>query len=270
MAKEVNNCLVALMNSKTDFAIAKTYYWYRIPVKSAPVIVRENKVKYISFYHTKIFEREQFSIRWYGEVKRISIVKGKELFPDLKNDPKRKDEYYKIEFKPLKRLPNIIISQRRRGRIIFIPTTEEKLFTSKEINYLFNDSPLEEKLWNEFIKKKITAERQYFIENKKKKNFILDFALFCKARNIDVECDGDTYHTLKEDVQKDKRRNNFLESRGWSVLRFTKNDIDDDLQGTIGVVNDTINKYGGIEDLKQSGNFTYVTEEGQSQMRLFS
>ena len=79
MSKEKNNSLVALMNSKSDFEIAKTQNWYRIPVASAPPIVKERKLKYISFYHTKQFEQEKYSIRWYGEVNNISVQKRKQI-----------------------------------------------------------------------------------------------------------------------------------------------------------------------------------------------
>jgi hypothetical protein len=48
-----SNLLVALMNNKVDFEIAQTQNWYRIPVDKAPQIVREEKVRYLSFYHTK-------------------------------------------------------------------------------------------------------------------------------------------------------------------------------------------------------------------------
>ena len=93
-----NNCLVALMNNKTDFEIANTDHWYRIPIKSAPEIVRRTKVKYIAFYHTNAFEIEKYTIRFFAEVKKILIVKRKELFTDAPNDTKRDNEYYKIEF----------------------------------------------------------------------------------------------------------------------------------------------------------------------------
>ncbi len=262
-----NNCLVALMNNKTDFEIANTDHWYRIPIKSAPEIVKRTKVKYITFYHTTAFEIEKYTIRFFAEVKKISIVKRKELFTDVPNDPKRDNEYYKIEFGDLKPLSNVIISQRHR-RILFISTTEEKLFNSSEINFLFNDSPLEEQLWLEFVKRKITAERQYLITYKKDENFFLDFAVFCKIRNINIECDGDTFHTEKEHVHKDKKRSNALESKGWSVLRFTRYDIDNDLKNSVSLVNDTITKYGGLEDVNNPGTFIYL-DDGTQQMKLF-
>jgi len=73
---------VALMNSRKDFEIAQTQNWYRIPVKSAPGIVKTGMIHTIAFYHTKAFDEDKFSIRYYAPVKNVSVVKRKELLPD--------------------------------------------------------------------------------------------------------------------------------------------------------------------------------------------
>ena len=39
-----NDTLVAVMNSVVDFEIAQNHHWYRIPVDSAPPIVRNNEI----------------------------------------------------------------------------------------------------------------------------------------------------------------------------------------------------------------------------------
>ncbi|MBM3713375.1 MAG: hypothetical protein FJW56_08080 [Actinobacteria bacterium] len=92
--------LVALMNNKYDFQIAKEQNWYRIPcsTKMVPESVVNNTLKYIAFYHTKIFNEDAYCVRWYGEVKNISIAPRKVLLPEIQNDLKANDEYYKIEF----------------------------------------------------------------------------------------------------------------------------------------------------------------------------
>jgi very-short-patch-repair endonuclease len=271
MAKAIvenrNNVLVALMNSKTDFEIAWTKHWYRIPVGPAPPIIKNNEIEYIAFYHTKEFEKEKYSVSWFAKVRKVSIVKRKELFPDLSFDPKAKNYYYKIEFESLQELPEKIISLRHR-RLLFISTTIEKLYNAKEINFLFNNSPLEEALWNKLVEKKITAERQfYFTINDNR--FVLDFAVFCKLRNINVECDGDQYHTNKENIQKDKRRSNLLESVGWSVLRFTTYDITREMETSVNIVAETINKYGGVQDNLDLEKFKYIYKDDDPRLYLF-
>lgn len=262
-----NTVLVALLPSRRDFEIAKTQNWYRIPVKPAPKIVKNSQLKIIAFYHPKSFETEKFTIRWYAKVLKISIVKRKNLFPNLPFDPKSKNEYYKIEFSPLLQLPEPIISLRPR-RLLFIPTSEYKFFHAKEINFLFNDSPLEDLLWNEFIKMNITAERQFHIKIEKS-NYFLDFALFCKQRNINIECDGDRFHTAKADIQSDKKRSNILESYGWSVLRFTTIDITYEMNSTLDIVSNTINEYGGLLDISDYKNYKYIIGPSNSQLLLF-
>ncbi|WP_338763279.1 DUF559 domain-containing protein [Bernardetia sp. ABR2-2B] len=240
-----NNVLVALMNNKKDFLIAQEKSWYRIPVKSAPKNIRDKtKLKYIAFYQTKVFGKEKYSVKWYSEVKRIDKVFRKALFADEPKNSKSNKEYYKIEFDKLRQLREPIISKKGR-RILFIPTTEQKFFSATEINYLFNDSPIEDKFWEALVNHDIAAERQYFI-NAQGKNRFLDFAIFCKDRNINVECDGDQYHTKVKDVKYDKVRNNEISSLGWNILRFTTHQIESELEQSISLVKDTINKLGGV------------------------
>lgn len=262
-----NNVLVAIIPSVADFEIAKSQNWYRIPVKSAPQIVKDNSIKLISFYHTSVFELEKYSIRWYGWVRRISIVKRKQLFPAMSPDKKSEIDYYKIEFDPLQQLAIPIISIRHR-RMLFIPTTEEKLFSAKEINFLFNESPLEDRLWSEFVKHGMSAERQLFL-SLMKNNYFLDFALYCKERNINIECDGDRFHNKPENIQTDKKRNNLLESAGWSVLRFTSYDITHDLVPSFKIICSTINKNGGIQDVRSLDSYTYISDPSDQQLFLF-
>lgn len=251
-----NNVVVALMNNKKDFLIAQEKGWYRIPVKSAPKNIRdETIVKYLAFYQTKIFGAEKFTIKWYAEIKNIKRVFRKDLFEDEPQNSKSNKEYYKIEFDKLVQLKEPIISKKGR-RILFIPTTEQKFFSAKEINYLFNESPIEDKFWEALVDHDIEAERQYFITAQGKNRF-LDFVIFCKDRNINVECDGDEYHTKVKDVKYDKVRNNEISSLGWNVLRFTTYQIESELEQSILLLKDTINKAGGIIHPTNSKKSTY-------------
>jgi very-short-patch-repair endonuclease len=268
MKKQDNNVLVALIKTESDFKIAQKRHWYRIPVKSAPPIVRNYELKYIAFYHNRNFEKEKFSVRWYSKVTKMIVIKRKYLFPNLINDPKADDFYFKIEFEPLQLLTKPILSLRERFRIVFIPTTEEKLFNSTEINYLFNDSYLEEKLWKELIGKEIYPERQFYVKVNNHK-YVLDFAIFCKTRNIDIECDGDNFHTGIKHEEADNRRNNFLTSAGWSVLRFATVQIEYEMLGTMNLINEAINNFGGIQDLNNNNVYRYIKLDNDKQMDLF-
>jgi very-short-patch-repair endonuclease len=158
--------------------------------------------------------------------------------------------------------------QTRTRRILFIPTTSEKFFSVKELNFLFNSSRLEDQFWNALLLKNIFAERQYFV-TVSNKNFFLDFALFCKDRNIDIEIDGDRYHMEADAVRNDKQRSNLLATEGWSVLRFTTKEINYNLDASINIVMEAANKYGGLKDFKNPEIFNYLNKD-DGQMKIFS
>jgi len=260
--------LVAITNRKEDLKIALEQNWYRIPVstKNTPLSVKENYLKYIAFYQTSIFKEKAFLIEWFAKVKKISIIKRKELFPELTNDPKTEKEYYKIEFSKLEKLPTPIISTRHR-RMLFVNTTFKRLMNSKEFNDLFFESPIEEKLWYKFKDEKIAAERQYMYQTKERL-YYLDFALFCRKIALDVECDGDTYHLSVNAVKYDKKRNNYLTKLGWIVLRYTTDEIIQNINYVVGQVKETINHYGGLEIEPGNQNFKYFLKDDE-QIDLF-
>jgi very-short-patch-repair endonuclease len=237
--------LVAIVKSPRDLQIALEKHWYRVPVKSAPQILRDFTARYIAFYQNKSFGDESFTIRWYGEIVGIKIVKRKELFSKEKLHPRADEPYFRIELSTLKELTQPIISRKKR-RIVFIPTTPSKFLTAHEINDLYTESKLEDKLWKALKVESIPAERQYFVSVGVER-FALDFALFCKRLNLDVECDGDLYHTDKVRTKKDRTRNNLLASQGWQVLRFGQDWILKRTPETLYIIKKTINELGGIQ-----------------------
>ena len=216
--------LVAVLNNKRDFEILQTQHWYRIPFKSAPRIISENRLNYVAFYQTKIFKEDAFSVKWYSEVSNIEIVKRKDLLPDEKLHPRKDDDYYKINIRELLPLSKSITSKRWR-RIIFIETTPSRLKQADEINDLFHESFLEEKFWELCKTNGFDAERQFVVDTDEY-TFFLDFALLCKDGKIDIECDGDNFHLARlYQLKRDANRDNTLQSLGWRVLRFSKNDL---------------------------------------------
>lgn len=59
--------------------------------------------------------------------------------------------------------------------------------------------------------------------------YILDFA-FPKEK-IDIECDGKKWHP--EGNNHDRKRNHFLQNKGWTVLRFTDDQIKYDTESCL-------------------------------------
>ena len=138
----------------------------------------------------------------------------------------------------------------RWRRIVHISTSREKLFTAKEINDLYDTSPLEEKMYLEMKKRKIEAERQFYVKVGGQ-FYCLDFGIFCKKGNINVECDGERYHILQDALTRDRKRNNRLTSYGWQVLRFLGKEINNNLRGCFEIIERTIGNLGGLTKLSE-------------------
>jgi very-short-patch-repair endonuclease len=216
--------LVAIINDPGDFAITHDQHWYRIPVSSKDKWLQERwPPKWLALYHTKESGQEPYIICYYAKVLQIRRAYRWQLFPNDPRDEKSMRRYYQLFLEPLRRLTEPIHSRRRR-RIICIPTTWEKLINSSEINELYSESSLEDKLWAELKQLQIRAERQelVIVQNR---NYFLDFAIYCASGNIDVETDGDEWHANPERAASDNLRDNDLESSGWQQLRFTEHQI---------------------------------------------
>jgi very-short-patch-repair endonuclease len=258
--------LVAIMRDRRDFGILQEQLWYRVPVDTAP---KRWPPQWLAFYQTKIFRDEAWAIHYYGRVRSISVVSRTDLFPDEFRSRKSERHYYQVHLESLQHLLRPISSERGR-RLIFVPTTWAKFTAAEQINDLFDDSPLEDRLWAELKRLDIDAERQYgFPEDKAR--YMLDFAVFCNNGKMDIETDGDTYHTGKEIAPRDNRRNNALATAGWLVLRFTSRQIGEEMAGyCVPEIKKGINGLGG---LRSNGvaprRFVALPEGDAQQLSLF-
>lgn len=234
--------LVALMNNCRDFERARDEGWYRIPVKSAPRAIDAAR---IAFYQTQVFGDEKWQVKYHAEVRFKEILKRRDLLPDESDHPRAEMPYYRLNLNGLQELKRPIISRSGR-RLVFISTTRRKFQLAREINDLFHDSPLEDELWRTFKRARIRAERQLHI-NANKRKYCLDFALHCLRGGIDIECDGDAWHSRVADIARDNQRDNDLTSQGWAVLRFNTQSIKNDLTGCLSLVRQTIAGRGGLQ-----------------------
>jgi very-short-patch-repair endonuclease len=258
---ERGEVLVAIVNNKADFGIVREQGWYRIPVDKAP---KRWPPMWLAFYQTKVFENEAFSVNYYGQVRGIRRVQRHELFPNELPNSKTSRWYYQVHVHGLECLPAPIYSRRLR-RIVFIPTTWQKFSQASEINDLFDESPLEDRLWAEFKRLRLSAERQWGLRVGEAWYF-LDFALFCATSQIDVETDGDTWHAGRERISEDNRRDNGLQSEGWHVLRFNGRQIRESLtEYCIPQITQTINTMGGLTDEGLVPRAFYQTPTGLAQ-----
>jgi hypothetical protein len=125
--------LVAIMNNRRDFDIARDKGWYRIPTKYAPPSVSEAAV--LAFYFTRAFAKK-WTVHWYAPIRGHELVRRGDLFPDEPDHPRADETYYKIQIGPLAALEHPIPSMRWR-RITFIDTTWDRFTAAEEINDLY-------------------------------------------------------------------------------------------------------------------------------------
>lgn len=262
--------LVAIMNNIADFNLAHDQHWYRIPVSSVNRFLKDRwPPAWLAFYHTNEFGSQAYGIHYYARVLDIRRAFRYELFPDQPPDEKSRRWYYKLTIDELQKLPEPIWSRRFR-RIVFIPTTWEKLMHAVEINDLFDESPLEDRLWAELKRLGIGAERQEFVPAKGN-NYFLDFAIYCHAGKLDVETDGDIWHTDPERVPLDNLRDNDLETAGWKLLRFNTYHIREAMnEYCVPAIVENVDRLGGVGQGNVTGRI--IGQEapgGERQLGLF-
>lgn len=235
--------LVGIVPRENLWPVIQKQRWYHIPAVSAPKTLP--RIKYLSFYFPAAFGKDlKYKVIYYAPVRHIEVVKRIELFPDENKHPKRNKDYFQIHIDRIECLPRPIPSRRWR-RIVHIPTNLGKLLTAKEINDLYQTSPLEDKVYKVMKTREIFPERQFFVYLDKQV-YCLDFCVFCRKANIDVECDGERYHALPDAFTRDRLRNNRLGSYGWHVLRFSGKEINRDVKNCVSVVERTIKSLHGL------------------------
>ncbi|MGB3207663.1 MAG: endonuclease domain-containing protein [Crinalium sp.] len=87
-----------------------------------------------------------------------------------------------------------------------------------------NLTTAEKKLWNEYLK---NLEFK-FLKQRPIDNFIVDF--YCAALKLVIEIDGDSHFTT-EAKEYDEARTKVLEGYGLKVIRFTNDDVLNNLEG---------------------------------------
>lgn len=259
--------LVGIINKISDFEIIRDQHWYRIPMDIADRFLKKRwPPKWIAFYHSGAIKNNPFLISHYAEIKNIIKVHRSDLFPNEPHNQNSNKSYYKIVFENLYTLAKPILSRRWR-RIIFIQTTYTKFINAVEINDLYDGSLLEDRLWAEFKRNKIEAERQELVQVENRFYF-LDFAIYCLKGKLDIETDGDKWHHNPKAAEKDNLRNNELSSQGWNIIRFNSNQIREKINTyCIPQIMNNINNLGGIvynqyfskrfEDFNEDGDYQY-------------
>jgi len=244
------NVLVALLKEPHDWQIVCNYGIYRTrgSLRYPPPILTNKRVEIMGFYLPSKFGKHKFSVRHYAKVRRISMAPRHECVPDEPRNNLSDSPYYKIELEPPKQLNEPIVSYRGRSHMVLIPTTEERFFDAKELNFLYQGSRLEEKMWDALLRHNIFPEREYPVHTRDVNSYLLDFAIFCKDGRFAVETDGSQHHTKRDAVLYDNQRDNQLSIEKWEVLRYASEDIaPSKIEHTIGQITDKIDGLGGLD-----------------------
>ena len=101
-----------------------------------------------------------------------------------------------------------------------------------EKNYQFarklrkDTTPQERKLWN------LLRNRQFnglkFVRQHPIGDYIVDFA--CRRKMLIIEIDGGQHNT-NDNIEYDEKRTKFLNEKGYKVIRFWNNEIDNNIEG---------------------------------------
>lgn len=261
--------LVGIMNEPRDLTIAREQHWYRIPVVSVERFLKERwPPEWLAFYQTHEFGDEAYCINYFARVLDIRQVSRRELFPDEVANRKAANKYYQVIVSPLERCPQPILSRRWR-RIVFIPTTLDKFANAIEINDLYDESPLEDRLWAMLKLRGISAERQEFVKIEEQL-YALDFAIYCNAGTLAIETDGDMWHADPKRIPEDNRRDNDLKTAGWVPLRFNTKQIQEEIEEyCVPTIQKNIERLGGLVDRTTLASADSNAPENWQQLMMF-
>jgi len=232
--------LIGVLKNRRDLKLLLEKRWYRIPLLYAP----RRRAGFIAFYQPSTFGKSGQCIRYYARIKNCEIVKRKWILPGEPDHPGAEDEYYLINLQEIKRLPVPVINKNRM-RISFGFTTLKKLLQARTVMELFNIPPIEEMLSEELRKKGLRFSREYIFSLPDRKKYRLDFVIFCKSGPLNIECDGEKWHSRSAQRKKDRLRDIALKKEGWSILRLKESEITGNLKGCITRIEEKIESLGG-------------------------
>jgi hypothetical protein len=220
--------LVAVLNNKRDFEIARVLGWYRIPFKTAPKTVA---VDWLAFYQTAKFGEEKWAIHYVAPVRGHELTTRGELLRTQPDHPRANEPYYKIQLGPLECLPRPIPSRKWR-RLTFLYTTGERLLAAEEINDLIIQSEERELLWRALRERGLNVERQYETQRRGE----VDFALLCALGNLGI--------LVQQEDQPPRR----LRDRSqWRYLTFPSEALGSNLPGVLEQIEATVSELGGLK-----------------------
>jgi hypothetical protein len=135
--------LVCLLPTPRDLEIARLLGWYRIPLRTAPKVVRVDR---LAFYQPASFGEAGGRIELTAIVRGHELTTRSELLKEERDHPRSGEEYYRIQLGPLETLEKPIRAERWK-RLTFLYTTGEYLLKAETLNDLVVDTSERQSLW---------------------------------------------------------------------------------------------------------------------------
>jgi len=246
MAEE--SLLIGWIRNATDLRFFEEERWYRIP-KDVEIAApgRWRVPHWVAVLESVGASGRGQQIARYGHVIAVRERTRTELLGSVAPGSKRGRVYYQLLIERVIQLPVPLVPPRRRRGPPFIWTTLERFLSARQFNDLFDDSPVENTLWKQMKDVGIAAERQW-PETVDGRRYFLDFAVFCRKRNIDVEVDGRHHHLVPSNSIYDADRDRDLTRKGWAVHRILASDLSHEPRKATLELCETIEQYGGLAD----------------------
>ena len=257
--------LIGVLKDRRDLRILLKRGWYRIPAARCP----KRGFDYLAFYQPSAFGRAGKRIRYYARVIDRDMVKRRELLPEERRHPRAGDDHFRFRVGAVKELSRPI---RNRGprRVTFGFTTLGSLLRARDLLQLFDVPPLERIVAGGLKRARIAAIPEYPVSAKGgrrrtgsrrmtgsrrrtgsrrmtgSRRYRLDFAVPCRNGKIDVECDGEKWHSAPAQKRRDADRDRRLAREGWTVVRLKERRILEDLKGCVARVKRGVARLGGL------------------------
>lgn len=231
--------LVGVLKNGRDLRLLLRERWYRIPLSFMP----KRQFTHVAFYQPAVFGKNGKCIRYYARVLKKERVKRIDLLPKETRHPRAHDEYVKITFRQINKLPRSIKNIIPR-RVSFGFTGLRALLSAKDMLELYG-VPKTEQVVARRLKPlgiEITPEHTVSREGRR---YRIDIAIFCKNGRIAVECDNKKAHSGKIQTAKDRAKDAFLKRHGWHVIRLTEKEIVENLDRCAEKVGKVVQNLGG-------------------------
>ena len=121
--------------------------------------------------------------------------------------------------------------------VILKPKDDSEVFIDKE--RFKTESPIERRLYDALL-----SRGHYIVTQYPMGRYRIDIAF--PQYKLAVECDGRQFHSTKEAMERDRRKDNYLRSNGWTVIRISGRTINKSLPSAVKRIEDKIEQSQAI------------------------